>query len=80
MYLFESGAVAERFIGALLAAAERGVRIYLLLVDGRQAYTGGTGITDAVEPPDAPALSPGHIVVLSSTRAPEGSAGYRHDC
>ena len=112
MYLFESGAVAERFIGALLAAAERGVRIYLLLddygslelkrgdrdrlvhpniriayfnplssysalynlyrilwqrathglhrnhrklllVDGRLAYTGGTGITDAVEPPEA---------------------------
>jgi phosphatidylserine/phosphatidylglycerophosphate/cardiolipin synthase-like enzyme len=26
----------------------------LLLVDGRLAYTGGTGITDAVEPPQAP--------------------------
>jgi phosphatidylserine/phosphatidylglycerophosphate/cardiolipin synthase-like enzyme len=28
----------------------------LLLVDGRLAYTGGTGITDAVEPPHAPEL------------------------
>ena len=113
MYLFESGAVANRFIGALLDAADRGVRIFLLLddygslelkrgdrnrlahpniriayfnplpsnsalynlyrifwqrmthglhrnhrklllVDGRLAYTGGTGITDAVEPPEAP--------------------------
>jgi cardiolipin synthase len=115
MYLFESGAVADRFINALRGAAERGVRIYLLLddfgslqlehgdrgrlahpniqlvffnplpssstlynlyrilwqrithglhrnhrklllVDGRLAYTGGTGITDAVEPPRAPEL------------------------
>jgi cardiolipin synthase len=115
MYLFESGAVADRFINALLEAAERGVHIYLLLddfgalqlkrgdrdrlkqpniriayfnplpsssllynlyqilwqrtthglhrnhrklllVDGRLAYTGGTGITDAVEPPAAPQL------------------------
>lgn len=33
MYLIESGVVAERFITALLTAAERGVRIYLLLDD-----------------------------------------------
>ncbi len=33
LYLFESGAVAERFIDAFIAAAERGVRIYLLLDD-----------------------------------------------
>jgi len=33
MYLLASGAVAERFINALLQAAERGVRIYLLLDD-----------------------------------------------
>lgn len=33
MYLMESGAVADRFIGALLEAAKRGVRIYLLLDD-----------------------------------------------
>jgi cardiolipin synthase len=115
MYLFESGAVADRFISAFIEAAERGVRIHLLLddfgvlllkrrdrqrlthpnictayfnplpsysilynlyrilwhrtthglhrnhrklllVDGRLAYTGGTGITDAVEPPHAPQL------------------------
>ncbi|MGD2057014.1 MAG: phospholipase D-like domain-containing protein, partial [Gammaproteobacteria bacterium] len=113
MYLVESGAVADRFIGALLAAAARDVRIHLLfddfgagklmhtdrlrlehpnieityynplpssgtlhnlyrifwqhithglhrdhrkllLVDGRVAYTGGTGITDLVDPPRAP--------------------------
>ena len=115
MYLFESGAVAERFIDALNAAKARGVQVYLLLddfgslllkrgdrerltrddirlaffnplpsssflynlyrilwrrmthvlhrnhrklllVDGTLAYTGGTGITDAVEPPRNPAL------------------------
>lgn len=33
LYLFESGAVADRFIDAFIAAAERGVRIYLLLDD-----------------------------------------------
>lgn len=33
LYLFESGAVADRFIDAFVAAAERGVRIYLLLDD-----------------------------------------------
>jgi phosphatidylserine/phosphatidylglycerophosphate/cardiolipin synthase-like enzyme len=33
MYLIESGTVAERFINALLDAAERGVHIYLLLDD-----------------------------------------------
>ncbi len=33
MYLFTSGSVAGRFISALLAAAERGVRVYLLLDD-----------------------------------------------
>ena len=33
MYLVASGAVADRFINALLQAAERGVRIYLLLDD-----------------------------------------------
>jgi cardiolipin synthase len=113
MYLFESGAIADQFIYALIQAAERGVRIHLLLddfgvlqlrrddrnrlahpnirlvyfnplpssstlynlyrilwrhtthglhrnhrklllVDGKLAYTGGTGITDAVEPPRAP--------------------------
>jgi cardiolipin synthase len=33
MYLVASGTVADRFINALLEAAERGVRIYLLLDD-----------------------------------------------
>ncbi len=33
LYLFESGAMADRFIDALIAAAERGVRVYLLLDD-----------------------------------------------
>ena len=33
MYLFESGVVTDRFIGALLKAAERGIRICLLLDD-----------------------------------------------
>jgi phosphatidylserine/phosphatidylglycerophosphate/cardiolipin synthase-like enzyme len=33
MYLMESGEVADRFIAALLAAAERGVAVYLLLDD-----------------------------------------------
>ncbi len=33
MYLVKSGIVADRFIHALLTAAERGVRIYLLLDD-----------------------------------------------
>jgi phosphatidylserine/phosphatidylglycerophosphate/cardiolipin synthase-like enzyme len=33
MYLISSGAVADRFIRALLAAAERGVRVHLLLDD-----------------------------------------------
>ena len=33
MYLFESGVIADRFIDALLEAAERGVRCYLLLDD-----------------------------------------------
>lgn len=33
MYLIESGCVVDRFATALLAAAERGVRIYLLLDD-----------------------------------------------
>jgi phosphatidylserine/phosphatidylglycerophosphate/cardiolipin synthase-like enzyme len=115
MYLFESGAVAGRFISALIDAAGRGVQVYLLLddfgslllkrsdrdrlaqpdirlvfynplpsssflynlyrilwrrmthvlhrdhrklllVDGKVAFTGGTGITDAVEPPGNPAL------------------------
>ena len=114
MYLIESGVVANRFIEALLEAAERGVRICLLLddfgavglkrrdrarlahqnirltlynplpsysllhnlyrivwkhatvglyrdhrklllVDGLIAFTGGTGITDAVDSPRAPA-------------------------
>ncbi len=32
-YLFESGAVADRFIDALIAAATRGVAVYLLLDD-----------------------------------------------
>lgn len=116
MYLFESGAIATRFLDALLDAAGRGVHVYLLLddfgsleltrndrarlahpnirivyfnplpsssllynlyrvlwqhmthglnrnhrklllVDGRLAYTGGTGITDDVEPPRTPELS-----------------------
>jgi len=115
MYLVESGAVADRFIDALLKAAERDVRIYLLLddfgsqkleqrdrgllaqrniqtvyynplasystlynlyrivwkrihrglyrnhrklllVDGRVAFAGGTGITDAVAAPREPEL------------------------
>jgi len=115
MYLVESGAVADRFIDALLKAAERGVSIYLLLddfgslkldqhdrgqlahrniqtvyynplpsystlynlyrilwqrihrglyrnhrklllVDGRVAYAGGAGITDAVDSPREPEL------------------------
>jgi phosphatidylserine/phosphatidylglycerophosphate/cardiolipin synthase-like enzyme len=115
MYLVESGAVADRFIDALLEAAERGVRIYLLLddfgsqkldrrdrgklahrniqtvyynplpsystlynlyrivwqrihrglyrnhrklllVDGRVAYAGGAGITDAVAAPREPEM------------------------
>lgn len=33
MYLFESGKVADRFINALLTAANQGVRVYLLLDD-----------------------------------------------
>jgi len=33
LYLFESGRMAERFIGALGAAARRGVAVYLLLDD-----------------------------------------------
>ncbi len=33
LYLFESGEVADRFIDAFVAAAERGVQIYLLLDD-----------------------------------------------
>ncbi len=33
IYLIASGVVADRFIGALLAAAKRGVRIYLLFDD-----------------------------------------------
>ena len=33
MYLVTSGAVADRFITALLKAAERGVRVHLLLDD-----------------------------------------------
>jgi len=33
MYLMESGEVADRFIAALLAAAARGVRVYILLDD-----------------------------------------------
>jgi phosphatidylserine/phosphatidylglycerophosphate/cardiolipin synthase-like enzyme len=33
IYLFESGTVATRFIDAFLAAAERGVQIYMLLDD-----------------------------------------------
>ncbi|MEN8206797.1 MAG: phosphatidylserine/phosphatidylglycerophosphate/cardiolipin synthase family protein [Pseudomonadota bacterium] len=115
MYLVESGTVADRFIHALLAAAERGVQIYLLfddfgsqrlgphnreqlahrniqtvyynplpsysilynlyrivwkhtnrglyrnhrkllLVDGRIAFTGGTGINDDVDSPQAPGM------------------------
>ena len=113
MYLVASGAVADRFISALLEAATRGVRVYLLfddfgaqrlgqrerrrlehpnieivfynplssystlynlyrivlqhihldlyrdhrkllLVDGRIAFAGGTGITDEVDPPGKP--------------------------
>ena len=115
MYLVESGTVADRFIHALLTAAERGVQIYLLfddfgsqklgphnreqlahrniqtvyynplpsystlynlykivwqhtnrglyrnhrkllLVDGRIAFTGGTGINDDVDSPHAPGM------------------------
>ncbi len=115
MYLVESGAVVDRFIAALLDAAERGVQtclllddfgaiglrprdrrrldhrniriIYynrlpsysflynvyrivfqrkehslyrnhrkLLLVDGRTAYVGGTGLVDAFDPPGHPEL------------------------
>lgn len=33
MYLFESGAVADRFIAACVEAAQRGVKVYLLLDD-----------------------------------------------
>lgn len=33
MYLFKSGAIADEFIGALAAAAARGVQVYLLLDD-----------------------------------------------
>lgn len=113
MYLVESGSVVNRFITALLNAADRGVRIYvllddfgaiglkrrdrkrlrhdniqlvyynrlrsyntlynlyrvlllqqehslyrnhrkLLLVDGRRAYVGGTGLVDAFDPPEHP--------------------------
>jgi phosphatidylserine/phosphatidylglycerophosphate/cardiolipin synthase-like enzyme len=115
MYLVESGTITDRFIHALLAAAERGVQIYLLfddfgsqrldphnreqlahrniqtvyynplpsysilynlyrivwqhtnrglyrnhrkllLVDGRIAFTGGTGINDDVDSPHAPGM------------------------
>ncbi|MDX2457368.1 MAG: phospholipase D-like domain-containing protein [Gammaproteobacteria bacterium] len=115
MYLVASGAVADRFINAMLAAAERDVRIFLLfddygalklglrdrerlvhrniktvyynplhststlhnlyrivwqrinrglyrnhrkllLVDGRIAFTGGTGLTDEVDSPLAPGV------------------------
>jgi phosphatidylserine/phosphatidylglycerophosphate/cardiolipin synthase-like enzyme len=115
MYLVASGAVADRFINALLAAAERDVRIFLLfddygalelalrdrerlvhrniktvyynplhststlhnlyrivwqrinrglyrnhrkllLVDGRIAFAGGTGLTDEVDSPRAPGM------------------------
>ena len=33
MYLVESGSIVERFIDALLGAANRGVRVYMLLDD-----------------------------------------------
>jgi len=115
MYLVESGTVADRFIHALLGAAERGVQIHLLLddfgsqklgphdrrqlahrniqtvyynpltsystlynlyrivwqhtnrglyrdhrklllVDGKIAFVGGTGINDEVDSPHAPAM------------------------
>ena len=115
MYLVESGTITDRFIHALLAAAERGVQIYLLfddfgsqrlsphdreqlahrniqivyynplpsysilynlyrivwqhtnrglyrnhrkllLVDGRIAFTGGTGINDDVDSPHTPGM------------------------
>lgn len=115
MYLVASGAVADRLIGALLEAAERGVQIYLLLddygaqqlnqrdrmrlahsaiqivfynplpshstlhnlyrivwqriphglyrnhrklllVDGKVAFAGGAGVTDALDSPHAPAM------------------------
>jgi cardiolipin synthase len=115
MYLVESGSVMKRFINALLDAANRGVRVYmllddfgaiglkqpererlrhdniqlvyynrlpsynllynlyrvlllhkerslyrnhrkLLLVDGRIAYVGGTGLVDAFDPPAHPEL------------------------
>jgi phosphatidylserine/phosphatidylglycerophosphate/cardiolipin synthase-like enzyme len=99
-YLFESGAVSDRFIDALTAAAGRGVTVQvllddfgalglskgdrarlvaagvelawynrlhysgwlnnlfrnhrkLMLVDGEWAFVGGTGITDAFDPPAA---------------------------
>ncbi len=102
MYLFESGRVADRFIGALIGAARRNVKVYLLLdhfgslgltrhdrlrlsqagvvtlfynplnlgklfnnfardhrklllVDGRNAFVGGVGITDNFDPVDHPA-------------------------
>lgn len=98
-YLCESGAVVDRFIDALAAAARRGVTVEVLLddfgalgfskgdrarligagvelafynrlhysrwlnnlfrnhrklmvVDGRRAFVGGTGLTDAFDPPD----------------------------
>ena len=113
MYLVESGSVVDRFITALLDAADRGVRVHallddfgaiglkrrdrerlrhdnihlvyynrlpsynllynlyrvlllqkehslyrnhrkLLLVDGRRAYVGGTGLVDAFDPPQHP--------------------------
>lgn len=42
MYLFKSGAIADEFIGALSAAAARGVQIYLLLDDfGARELHGG---------------------------------------
>lgn len=97
MYLFESGRLADRFIAALIDAADRGVQVHLLLddfgslklqahdrvrlrtggvvlalynplrlgrlsanlhrdhrklllIDGRVAFTGGSGITDDFDP------------------------------
>ncbi len=111
IYLFESGSVASRFIDAFVAAAGRGVQLYLLLddfgarglqqndrarlyrdgihlafynpmhygslrrnlfrdhrkllvIDGRQVFTGGAGITDEFDTQAQPARG-WHEVMLA---------------
>ena len=55
MYLMESGEVANRFIAALLAAAARGVAVYLLLDD-----FGARGLQRA----DRDRLQQGNVMVI----------------